>query len=29
MGVDFIGHGGFSLSWHAWRACFDLAVAFG
>jgi hypothetical protein len=29
MGVDFIGHGGFSLPWPAWRACFELALAFG
>ena len=29
MGVDFIGRGDFSLPWHMWRPCFELAVAFG
>lgn len=29
MGVDFIGHGDLSLHWQAWRACFELALAFG
>lgn len=29
MGVDFMGHGGASLNWSAWRACFILARAFG
>jgi hypothetical protein len=30
MGVDFIGQGDhLSLHWQAWRACFELALAFG
>ena len=29
MGVDLIGHGGASFNWHRWRACLDVAVAFG
>ena len=29
MGVDFVGHGDFSLPWHQWRGCFALARAFG
>lgn len=30
MGVDFIRHGDdLSLNWQAWRACFELARAFG
>jgi len=29
MGIDLIGHGDLSLHWQAWRACFELALAFG
>jgi hypothetical protein len=29
MGVDFMGHGGASLNWSAWRSCCAIAKAFG